>query len=125
LFSHEAVVAAEGGVATELPRERAGEAGEGVEEGPGDDHVVVDDHKEGDDQHSIAEALQPGSHPAEELERPLAGPLAQGQLQEEERKPGDKQHEDIGDQEGHSWGEGSFKRCYCWVQLQGVVFNVT
>ena len=78
LQPHEAVGVGEGGVAAELPGQGRGEAGEGVEEGPGDDHVVVDDDEEGDDEHAVAEALHSGGHPAEELEGPLAGVLAQG-----------------------------------------------
>ena len=32
-------------------------AGEGVVNGPGDDHVVVDHNEEGDDQHTVPKAL--------------------------------------------------------------------
>ena len=34
------------------------ESSEGVVDGPGDNHVVVDDDQEGDDQHAVTQALQ-------------------------------------------------------------------
>ena len=78
LEPREAVPAGEGGVAAELPGQGPGEARKGVEDGPGDDHVVVDDDQEGDDQHAVAETFEGRGHPAEDLEGPLAGVLTQG-----------------------------------------------
>ena len=34
------------------------ESRESVVDGPGDDHIVVDDDQEGDDQHAVTQALQ-------------------------------------------------------------------
>ena len=53
----------ERGVSTILPGEFSGHAGHGVEESPGDDHVVVDHHQERNDQHAVAEALACRGHP--------------------------------------------------------------
>ena len=57
----------ERGVSTILPGQFSGQAGHGVEESPGDDHVVVDHHQERDDQHAVAKALACWGHPAKML----------------------------------------------------------
>ena len=51
------------GVATKLPRKLCRQTGHGVEQGPRDDHVVVDHHQERDDQHPVTETFACWGHP--------------------------------------------------------------
>ena len=66
LISHSSVVAGHGikVISTELPGELRGETSKGVEEGPGNDHVVIDGHEECHKQHSITKSLEGWSHTA-------------------------------------------------------------
>ena len=109
----EAVKTGQGGVSTVGPWQLRGEPSEGVVDGPGDDQVVVDDDKEGDEQHAVSQTLGDGCHPPEHLEGALAGVLAQGELEEEEGEPGDQEHDEVSDQEGHS--------CKQWVIITGML----
>ena len=48
-------------VAAELPWQLRLETSKGVEQCPGDDHVVIDGNEECDEEHAIAEAFEEGS----------------------------------------------------------------
>lgn len=72
---------------------------ERVEERPRDDHVVVDDDEEGDEEHAVAQALEGGRQAAEQLVGAEAAVLADAQLQEEERQAGERQHRAVRHQE--------------------------
>ena len=71
----EAVVAGQGCVSTIGPGQLSGEPGEGVVDGPGNDEVVIDDHKEADHQHAIPQTLGCRSHSAKDLQWTLGSVL--------------------------------------------------
>ena len=103
LISLVAVSAGETPVTTVGPGQLGGEPSECVVDGPGDDEVVVDDNQETDHQHPVAQSLGDGGHPPKDLERSLPSPLAQRELQEEEREARHHQHGQVGDEERDSW----------------------
>ena len=86
-------------VATKLPRQLGLHSGECVEQGPRDDHVVVDGHQEGHVEHSVSQTLEGRGQPPEQLIGTESSILADGQLQEEEGQPGKGQHDGVSNQE--------------------------
>ena len=101
LISHSSVVTGHGVkvISTELPGELRGEASKGVEEGPGNDHVVIDGHKERHKQHSVAKSLEGGSHPTKNSGWSQSRVLANGELHEEERQTSQQKHQGVGHEE--------------------------
>lgn len=83
---------------TGLPRECGREGGEKVEEGPGDDDVVVEGDEEGNHEHANTHALEEGHH-FPDGDGAFPPKLAQTQLEEEERQPGHQEHDDVWDEE--------------------------
>jgi hypothetical protein len=72
-------------IAAVLPGQLRGKASKGVEDGPRNDHVVVDAYEECDSEHSVAKSLEQRSNPSKKFVRTKSCILANGQLKYENK----------------------------------------
>ncbi len=84
-----------------LPGQAGGcEGGDGVVDGPGYDHVVVERHHGGGEEVGEAEPGKERGQVGVERGRAQTGVLAQGDLQEEAGDADEEEHDGVGDEEG-------------------------
>ena len=86
------------GVVAVGPGKAGGEGGEEVEEGPGDENVVVDADVKGQHQHTEPDPLKEGTD-VPDLDGTLGTELAGSHLEEEDRDAHQNQRQDVGNQE--------------------------
>ena len=81
------------------PGQVRGEGGEGVVDGPGDDHVVVEAHEARGQKVGESQTLEQRSHVGVEGDGAEGGVLTQADFEEEAGDADEEQHEGVGDQE--------------------------
>jgi len=83
-----------------LPRKHRGKRGEHVEDGPGDDQVVVEHHNGGDQDHAGTQSSEERAEPAIDGHGTQGGVLTEGEFHKHQRKSGNHQHYGEGNEEG-------------------------